>query len=124
MVVLQNAYGVEAGYVPSFKKENFRKCHTGIRLKHAIPEDINIRIINSSPLVGRESSANFKPDRDYVEKMYREIGPDIILACGVNAKKVIDSIDVDVPVIKMTHLAYRALTNKTLEEVKEMIRNG
>lgn len=123
MVILQNAYGVKRGYVPSFEKENFRKCHTGIRLKRAIPENISVRIINASPLVGRMSSANFKPDREYVEKMYKEIKPDVILACGVNARKVIDSIDVDVPVIKMPHPAYRALTNKKLDEVKERIIN-
>ena len=124
MIILQNAYGVEDGYVPSFEKENFRRCHTGVRLKRAIPENINTRIINASPLVGKKSSANFKPDREYVKRMCKEIDPDIILACGVNAKKAVEGLELTVPVIKMPHPAYRALKNETLDEVKEKIKNG
>lgn len=124
MIILQNAYGVEKGYVPSYEKESFRNCHTGRRLRNAIPDGLDISIINASPKVGKKSSSNFRPDSVYVGKKVEELVPDIILACGVNAKKVIDSVDVNVPVIKMPHPAYRALTNKKLEEVKEMIRNG
>lgn len=124
MIVLQNAYGVEEGYEPSFEKESFRSCHTGRRLSKAIPEGVETYIINASPKVGSESSSNFRPDKHYVSKRYREINPDIILACGNNAKEVIDSIDVNVPVIKMPHPAYRALKDRTLYYVKGRIRNG
>ena len=123
MVILQNAYGVEDGYVPSFEKDSFRNCHTGRRLRRAIPESVNVSIINASPNVGIDADSYFHPERSYVLGKFREIKPDIILACGVNAKKVIDSIDVSVPVIKMPHPAYRALTNKTLDDVKEMIED-
>ena len=123
MIILQNAYGVEEGYEPSFDRANFRKCHTGRRLSRAIPSTVSARIINASPNIGGNSDSFFQPDSEYISRKLVEIKPDIILACGVAAKKGIDSIDVDVPVIKMPHPAYRALTNKTLDDVKELIRN-
>jgi hypothetical protein len=122
MVILQNAYGVEEGYVPSFDRESFRNCHTGRRLRRAIPDSISTRIINANPNIGDTSGSFFPPNGEYVKRNIDKIKPDIILACGVSAKKAIDSINVDVPVIKMPHPAYRALTNKTLDEVKENIQ--
>jgi len=121
LVVLQNAYGVEDGYIPSYEKESFSKCHTGIRLRRAIPENVSVRIINASPLVGREASSNFKPDIEYIEKSLTEIQPCVILACGVNARKGIRQVNTDIPVIEMAHPAYRALTNKTLDKVRKQI---
>jgi hypothetical protein len=121
MVILQNAYGVKRGYVPSYEKESFRKCHTGIRLKRAIPKGVSIRIINASPLVGRKAGSNFKPDIEYIEKSLTEIQPCVILACGVNARKGIRQVDTDIPVIEMPHPAYRALTNKTVDGVRQQI---
>jgi hypothetical protein len=124
MIILQNAYGVEEGYEPSFEKESFSNCHSGRRLSKAIPEGVETHIINSSPKIGSEASSNFRPDKSYVSRRYREINPDIILACGRNAEMVVDSIEVSVPVIKMPHPAYRALKNRTLYYVKGRIRNG
>ena len=121
MVILQNAYGVKRGYVPSYEKESFRKCHTGIRLKRAIPENASIRIINASPLVGREVSSNFEPDIEYIEKSLTKIKPCVILACGVNARKGIRQVDTAIPVIEMPHPAYRALTNKEVDRVCKQI---
>jgi hypothetical protein len=121
MVILQNAYGVEDGYVPSYERESFRNCHTGRRLKNAIPADVSVSIINASPVVGDTADSNFKPDLEYVRKHLTRIKPCVILACGVNAKKVVDMLDTDIPIIKMPHPAYRALTNKKLEEVKQQI---
>lgn len=124
LVVLQNAYGVEEGYEPSFERESFTNCHTGRRLKNAIPDNVSTTIINASPNIGDNADSNFKPDSTHVRKRMRSIKPDIILACGVNAKKVMSEIETDIPVLKMPHPAYRALTNKTLygimEEIKEL----
>lgn len=121
MIILQNAYGVEKGYVPSFEKESFKNCHTGRRLRKAIPLGCDVEIINASPKVGDVADSNFAPDFNYVTQQVRRIKPDIILACGVNAKKVVDTLDVDVPIIKMPHPAYRALKNETLDNVRKEI---
>jgi len=124
MVILQNAYGVEEGYEPSFELDSFKNCHTGRRLRKAIPDNVDIHIINSNPSIGNNADSYFKPDNKHVSKRINEINPDIILACGNSAKQAIDSIEVGVPVIKMPHPAYRALKNRTLYYVKGRIRNG
>ena len=123
LIVLQNAYGVEDGFVPTYERPIFRRSHTGIRLQRAIPENISVRIINASPLVGKKAASNLKPDGNYVGKMYEEIKPDVILACGVNARKAVQGLNADVPTIYMPHPAYRALRNETLEEVKQQIQD-
>lgn len=123
MVILQNAYGVEEGYEPSFDKDSFRNCHTGRRLRKAIPDNVDTHIINANPNIGDNPDSYFAPQVEHVRKRYKEIKPDIILACGNSAKQAIDSIDVDVPVIKMPHPAYRALKDRTLYYVKGRIRN-
>jgi hypothetical protein len=121
MVILQNAYGVEEGYEPSYDKSSFASCHTGIRLNRAIPDNVSIHIINANPSIGTTADSFYPPNSDHISRRISRIKPDIILACGVSAKKGIDSINVNVPVIKMPHPAYRALTNKTLDDVKEQI---
>lgn len=123
LIILQNAYGVEDGFVPTYNRKIFACSHTGRRLKNAIPENISVEIINASPLVGKESSANFKPDVNYVKSKCLEIMPDVVLACGVNARKVTEKMNLLVPIIYMPHPAYRALENKTLLAVREEIES-
>jgi len=119
MVILQNAYGVEQGYIPSYDKPSFRNCHTGRRLKHALPDNVNIHIINANPDVGITATSNFPPDPAYVMSKIKELKPDVILACGHNAKEAIR--DIDMPFVTMPHPAYRALTNQTLYDTKEKL---
>ena len=121
MVVLQNAYGVEEGYEPSFERESFINCHTGRRLKNAIPTNVSTTIINANPNIGDCADSNFKPDTAHVEKRMKAIKPDIILACGVNARQAMSEIETDIPVLTMPHPAYRALTNATIYGIMEQI---
>ena len=123
LIILQNAYGVEEGYEPSFERESFRNCHTGKRLRNAIPTGLDINIINASPKIGREASSYFKEDGTYVSKKIQEYKPEVILACGVNAKKVISKIKPNIPILTMPHPAYRALTNETLFLIREKLEN-
>lgn len=123
LVILQNAYGVEEGYIPSYERKSFKNCHTGKRLRNAIPAGFTINIINSSPRIGTNADSYFREDDTYVSRKIQEIKPEVILACGVNAKKVIDKIKPSVPVVTMPHPAYRALTNKTLYDIKETLEN-
>lgn len=122
LIILQNAYGVEDGFVPSFDKEIFKNSHTGRRLCNAIPMELDVNIINASPQVGEEASSYFAPDIGYVSSKVEEISPDIILACGVNAQKAVREIDIGVPVVKIPHPAYRALSNSMLDEAREKIQ--
>ena len=121
LVVLQNAYGVEDGYIPSYDRASFRNCHTGRRLKEVLPDGIIPEIINSNPKVGDISSSYFKPDIDYVRKRIEEIKPKVILFCGANGKILIEQIGFPNSV-HMPHPAYRALTKKMTSDTKEKIK--
>ena len=88
MVLLQNAYGVEDGYIPSLETESFINSHTGRRLvNEVLPTNINVQIRNCSSRIGDVSSDNFPPDYAYVREELDRIKPTAILACGVNAKR-------------------------------------
>lgn len=87
----------------------------------ALPEGIDIEIRNCNPQIGHRSSSWFPPDIQYVTQQIDKLKPDIILACGSNAKKAISNITVGVPVIYMPHPAYRALKRETVNNVKEQI---
>lgn len=125
LVVLQNAYiadrEVEEGYVPDFSLRSFRESLTGKRLKHAIPEGVEVQIRNASPLIGRTADSNFPPSVSYVEAQIKRIRPHVILACGKNANEAIDQLEVDCHVVRMPHPAFRQLSNKTLEQVRRKI---
>ena len=124
LVILQNAWGVPYGYIPDYARASFRNSQTGKRLFEAIPEGVAIYIRNASPLVGDVSSANFPPDKDYVQNEIAAIAPHVILACGVNAKKVIAEIKPVVPVVTMPHPAYRALSKSMTAEAKQKIEQA
>jgi len=121
LVVLQNAYGVEEGYVPSYDRASFRNCHTARRLKEALPDNIEISIINSNPKVGDISSSYFFPDVSYVTSEIEKFNPKVILFCGVNGKELMREIKFERS-IHMPHPAYRALTKKITSDVKERIK--
>jgi len=121
LVILQNAWGVEHGYEPSYERESFRKSHTGIRLLRAIPAGADVHIVNASPEVGTESSSNFPPSPAHVQARIEKVQPKAILACGVNAQTVVHLLRPNIPVVEMPHPAYRALTNKTLDNVRQKL---
>lgn len=121
LIVLQNAYGVEDGYIPSYNKDSFINCHTGKRLKEVIPDDIEFTIINSSPKIGEKSNSYFPPDINYVNKEITKFNPKIILFCGCNGKILMNEIKFKNSV-HMPHPAYRALSKKITNNVKEKIK--
>lgn len=125
LVLLQNAYiadrEVEEGYVPDFSLRSFRESHTGKRLKNAIPEGVEVKVRNSTPLIGQTADSFFPPSVLYVKCQIESIDPDIILACGKNANEAIDQLDLQCPVVKMPHPAYRQLSNKMLGRVKRRL---
>ena len=121
LVFLQNAYGVEDGYVPSYDKESFRNCHTGRRLREALPENAEIEIRNASPLIGSNADSCFKYDYYYMLEQVETIQPDVILACGKVAEGALKDMELPVPVVFMPHPAYRALSKETTEFVRRRL---
>jgi hypothetical protein len=121
LVLLQNAYGVKPGYVPDYGLESFARCHTGKRLREALPDDVTVKIRNCSPLVGRTSDSFFAPDIDYVREQILDVQPDVILACGKSAHYTCEQIVPGVPVVKMPHPAFRALSKRATKSTKELL---
>jgi len=120
LVILQNAYGVEKGYIPSLKRKSFINSHTGRRLKEVLPKGVNCKIINSNPSIGSNADSCFVPDTAYVEKKVAEIKPHVILACGQNAKKVVNTTMANV-IVYMPHPAYRALSKRFTRTIKGVL---
>jgi len=86
LIFLQNGYGVESTYVPSYEHEIFAKSHTCIRLKEMIPENCEVHIRNANPKIGRVASSNFGYDAKYMARCIDEIQPNVVLFCGKEAK--------------------------------------
>jgi hypothetical protein len=124
LVVLQNAYGVEEGYVPSFDKPSFFNSHTGRRLREVMPPGAKVEIVNASPLVGDRADSCFAPDWQYVDSVIRKTKPTVILACGKMAQKAMASIDTSIPVIEMPHPAYRLLSKKMTRSYRRRVEEA
>lgn len=123
LIFLQNAYGVENGYIPSYSRNSFANSHTGRRLKEALPLGYEFEIRNANPSIGDNPDSCFKPDIAYMTKQVMELQPKLILACGKIAQKGLENIETDVPIIKMPHPAYRALSKKITGEVRGTIED-
>jgi len=120
LVVLQNAYGVEDGYVPSYKRSSFLNSHTGRRLSEMLPtKDVEIR--NASPIVGDVASSFFKCDLNYLRKEIGKIKPSVILACGVSAKNAIRNLETSIPIIFAPHPAWRRLSKKITSNIRQEV---
>jgi hypothetical protein len=118
LVILQNAYKAPRGFKPSMSNRCFLKSRTGSRLQRILPVGVDVYIINASPEIGNHATSNYSPQPDYVQNELDAVMPDVILACGNNAKKVINLLNLQVPVISMKHPASRTLTNTELYAVK------
>ena len=57
LVIVQNAYGVEDGYIPDYSRNSFAVCHTGKRLKEMLPSAVSVLIRNSNPSIGRVATS-------------------------------------------------------------------
>jgi hypothetical protein len=121
LVVLQNAYGVEEGYRPSYERESFVNCHTGRRLREALPTNCMVEIINSNPAIGNNPDSCFKPAPEYVKDWIAKIKPDVILVCGKVAKKTMQLLTIDIPTVYMPHPAYRALSKQMTSSTRNSL---
>lgn len=121
LIFLQNAWGVEEGYVPSYERESFRKSHTSKRLTEAIPDGTIFEIRNCSPKIGIKSDSYFKADLEYIKEQINTIKPTLILACGKSARKAFEKLPLDIPIVYMPHPTYRALSKKITGDVRDTI---
>ncbi len=122
LIILQNAYGVEEGYVPSYEHMGFANSQTGKRLKEIIPEDTEYVIVNSSPIIGDNPDSCFAADPKYLINAINHFEPKLIVCCGKIAQKGITNLSfILTPILFMPHPAYRALSKETTSDIKRKI---
>jgi hypothetical protein len=128
LVILQNAYGVEDGYIPDYSRESFARSFTGKRLRDMLPTAANNNIRNSSPKVGKLSSAWFAPDYEYIAGELEQLEYDAVLACGTNAVKVVNhaislALDFPVPLVCAPHPAWRRLSKAQCKIIRDLLQD-
>jgi hypothetical protein len=118
LIFLQNAWGVEDGYIPTYDRPSFANCMTGKRLKTMFPEDTEICIRNCTPAIGKVSDSNIKADPQYIQDQIETIHPDAILACGKNARIIKSE---EIPVIYAPHPTWRKFTKEHAAQIKKEV---
>jgi hypothetical protein len=122
LVFLQNAYGVEDGYIPTFERESFAHCYTGKRLKEMLPVDSEVIIRNACPRIGDKSNSNLPPDWEYIASELECNEYDVVLACGKNARvgvnKALSYALCSIPVVYAPHPAWRKLSKSMTSEIR------
>jgi hypothetical protein len=126
LVILQNAWGVEDGYIPDYAKDSFRNSYTGRRLKEMLPKNVPTLIRNSTPCIGRESGSWFPPDYEYIMGELEQLNYDVVLACGKNAHRVVNKVLSyalrNPPVVYAPHPAWRQLSKKITGEIRKEVQ--
>jgi len=127
LIFLQNAYRVELGFIPSYKRKVFRNSQAGKRLREMIPARLKFEIRNSNPEIGDKSSSNFLPDIDYIAHEIVEVKPKAILVCGKNAKlgvqQALQEYELgEIPLILAPHPTWRCLSKKHTSEIRDNIK--
>jgi len=118
LVILQNAWGVNAEYYPAYEIDSFANSVTGRRLRMALPDNCKVVITNASMQIGDTADSVFPPDIEHVRAAINHCKPSVILACGVVAQQAIHQIEPNVPVISMWHPAHRCFSKMMAEAVK------
>ena len=102
--------------------QGLEHSHTGKRLKEMLPTGIDYYVINASQEIGSSSDALFPPDNKYIKHTIEHISPTIILACGKVAQAAVDEIELDIPIIKTYHPAFRGLSKDMTKSINECIQ--
>lgn len=125
-VMLQNAWSYRGG--DSWEYDSWvwalSRCRTGERLSKLLGDDcyrsIDITYGNTTPKVGTESTSRLPPDEQYVIKNLLTRSPHVVVACGLQAEKVIKKLWRG-PYLCMPHPASRVLTNALLTQAKTLL---
>lgn len=125
LVVLQNSYAKgnlqQGKYNPATWRKEYLSSRTGIMLKRALPEGWAVRYTNANPKVGDNPKSVLEPDLRHLKKRFREVRPDILLACGRLPQRACMETW-DGPMIGIPHPACRVLTNSLLDHAHDRLR--
>jgi len=121
LYILQNAY--KSDKHPFTNNEEWSRellrSHTGRRLKDMIPDGVQYKVINASEEIGDNPNSVFKGNVEHVSLWIKQLKPDVICACGKIAQQTCG--DLGVMFISAPHPAWRRLSKKITNEIKEEI---
>lgn len=122
LFILQNAYQSEKHQFKNEEEWNreLANSHTGRRLKEMIPDGMEYKVVNSSPMIGNCADSSYKADLVHIEKLVKEIKPNVICACGKIAQKGCEELGLDF--IPAPHPAWRQLSKQCSNDIKEKIK--
>jgi hypothetical protein len=124
LFVLQNGYHSEKYQYRNLEEwsVDLHRSHTGRRLIQYIPQGVEYKVINSTPIVGTDVNSCLDPDLSYMQEWITRLCPDVICACGYVAQKACDELNVKH--IKAPHPAWRALSKLKISEIRNQILNA
>lgn len=123
--ILQNAWGDRELPIVFRPNPNNKSAKT-IRKKLLEEHDV-MHFTNTTPVVTSTASGRANIDEEHFSKVILQLTKyDIILVCGTQAKKAVDSRfkeieNLLIPLIIMPHPASRSLSNVQLSSIKEEI---
>jgi len=123
LVVLQNAYSPSARrraelQDPEALQEGIWGSYTGSRLQQMLPENCEVRVVNSTPEIGTHSDSVLKPDLDYLWQEIDAYDPDLILACGRVAQEAVAKV---FGLVNAPHPASRRLSKKEIAKIRRKL---
>jgi hypothetical protein len=121
LFILQNAY--------KSKKYNFRnniewfadlcRSHSGKRLSEMLPDNGDIKIINSTPVIGNNAKSCYNADLIHIKKMIEKYNPDIICACGKISQEGCSQLNLNF--VPLPHPAWRQLSKVETRKIKNKL---
>lgn len=97
------------------------RSHSGKRLLSMLPPGCELRVINASTQIGKQSSDTFSPEPDHIAAVYAKYQPDAVLACGRVAHE--GARLAGLPYIPAPHPAWRALSSIQCEQIRLTVEN-
>ncbi len=124
LFILQNAYQSEKHQFKNDEEwsRELANSHTGRRLKEMIPEGMEYKVINSSPIIGNCADSSYNADLTQIDKLGKQIVPDMICACGKTAQKGCEELGLDF--IPAPHPAWRQLSKKCSSNIRKQLIQG
>jgi len=119
LFILQNGYHSDK-YQYRNEEEwycDLNRSFSGKRLSEMIPENADIKVINSSSNIGDNADSYYKADLDHLRKCLTKYNADIICACGEVAQEGCKKLGIDY--VSLPHPAWRALSKDITKNIKQ-----
>lgn|GEM_PF-3308090 len=98
-----------------------KRSRSGQRLRHLVgdPECCH----NTTPIVGATPRSVVSPDEGHVQGVLEDREPTIVVACGLQAERVLTRLW-DGHLVCVPHPAARVLTNALYQQARELVEGG